>query len=873
MPPKKPAPKKGAPAGPDDLTTPVPLQIAAARRVVPRSAFHAGILRLHAASTRSGVIYRGRLWLAGLTPAWRGGQDADLDAATPAPAPTPAPRESNPPTPRSVPAAGCPAHSPPAAVAVPADIRRRLAVSRQLLRQVRPEQLDELRGVAMPPVWVRDCCHCVGLLTGALGVPFSEAREGQELCAAHPAPACAGLAFPCTVVSRDEARCVVRWREGQGEEGPPEGLRGETAVPRGQWDAVLPLGAVLWRRLRIAAAARGLCDRAAALTAADVSPAAAAEARRAVRMRPDSFRGAARRAWGDPGGSGGYELPRGAAAAGAVLAQWAAAQAGACIRNACRETPADSALLPPRGLLQTPALPSGPVSAAPAAPLSPTSMGSAGASQWAHGAPQSRPHTAPARLLCGTPLSAPSRAPSVVSVAPDGARLFPQLTELAAPSGLRVAQVAGGDAHVLVLSADHILVSFGSNRHGQLGRPTASLSLATDSPAAISLTPSTATLPVAEEGMHAAVPIPFFRRRRVLQIACGAEHSLVLCAKDLKTTPALFRSHTTSLRSAATAERAAPDPEGGITPVQSVGGSNVPCTGVGNQLFSFGNGRCGQLGVAGLKGVGDSVEPRELKQFSVMEVVSLHAGGNCSMVVTRQGVWAFGDNRVCQLGIPQPLSRVRTPQLVPELAAASAADAATAQGTGYVFALGGYHTIALIPGVGVLGMGSSTHGELALVNADRSGAPAVVHGLPPGCVGAACGRGHTLLWLRDGTALACGANQHGQLGVGDTSDRAIPSRVLLPKGARCLSAAAGAHHTIFLTTHGLYACGRNQRCQLGLPSAPVWAADAVCAPQPLYQFNYMVVPYEPPPPPPPPPKAEPPPPAAPPVDEKKKKKK
>jgi len=40
-----------------------------------------------------------------------------------------------------------------------------------------------------------------------------------------------------------------------------------------------------------------------------------------------------------------------------------------------------------------------------------------------------------------------------------------------------------------------------------------------------------------------------------------------------------------------------------------------------------------------------------------------------------------------------------------------------------------------------------------------------------------CGDEHTLFLLNDGTVKSCGCNTHGQLGLGDTIDKTIPTLI------------------------------------------------------------------------------------------------
>jgi alpha-tubulin suppressor-like RCC1 family protein len=78
------------------------------------------------------------------------------------------------------------------------------------------------------------------------------------------------------------------------------------------------------------------------------------------------------------------------------------------------------------------------------------------------------------------------------------------------------------------------------------------------------------------------------------------------------------------------------------------------------------------------------------------------------------------------------------------------------------------------------------------------------------------GLNHTLYITGDGTLMALGKNDYGQLGVGDNVDKSEPTEVLTG-GKKVKAVAAGHFHTLYVTFEGdLYAMGRNYFGQLGM---------------------------------------------------------
>jgi hypothetical protein len=91
-------------------------------------------------------------------------------------------------------------------------------------------------------------------------------------------------------------------------------------------------------------------------------------------------------------------------------------------------------------------------------------------------------------------------------------------------------------------------------------------------------------------------------------------------------------------------------------------------------------------------------------------------------------------------------------------------------------------------------------------------------------VALAAGQDHSMALRSDGTLWTWGKNDHGQLGVGNTSLQLTPQQVPRPAtaapGTTWQQIAAGQQHSLALLSDGtLWAWGRNTEAQLGLNSA------------------------------------------------------
>jgi alpha-tubulin suppressor-like RCC1 family protein len=144
-------------------------------------------------------------------------------------------------------------------------------------------------------------------------------------------------------------------------------------------------------------------------------------------------------------------------------------------------------------------------------------------------------------------------------------------------------------------------------------------------------------------------------------------------------------------------------------------------------------------------------------------------------------------------------------------------------------AAGGAHSLALLDDGSVWTWGRDDYGQLGDgTDADKPGRvvqehagvrypcrfiPAPVEGLPD-VTAVAAGGGQSLALLADGTVLAWGFNDSGQLGDGTTTHRPIPGKV--PGLAEIVALAGGYHHTLALRADGtVWAFGLNDRGQLG----------------------------------------------------------
>ncbi|PYK98960.1 MAG: hypothetical protein DME19_10490 [Verrucomicrobia bacterium] len=248
--------------------------------------------------------------------------------------------------------------------------------------------------------------------------------------------------------------------------------------------------------------------------------------------------------------------------------------------------------------------------------------------------------------------------------------------------------------------------------------------------------------------------------------------------------------------------------------------------------------------------------------LSAQEVKLFTGPGSLSSFVIDAGgaLSAWGQNFFGQLGVGFVSGSASTPLLVPFPAGNNSWQA---------IAAGGFHALAVGGDGRLYAWGDNTFGQLGNGITNTSETLAVQVRLPPGMTNwtqvaagywhslaladggellawvvtrpagvtrwkaMAAGSSHNLAIGDDGQLYAWGNNFSGQLGVGDTTNRFLPTRVALPGGVtRWVAVAAGYSHSVAIGDDGqLYAWGSNQTGQLGNgtsdPNSPVGSTSPV----------------------------------------------
>jgi len=403
--------------------------------------------------------------------------------------------------------------------------------------------------------------------------------------------------------------------------------------------------------------------------------------------------------------------------------------------------------------------------------------------------------------------------------------------------------VAAGDYHTVALRSNKTLWVWGDNSHGQLGD---NRTLDTNMPSQIDKWILVAagryhTLAIMSDGTLWA-----WGANDYGQLGLGPESPTYLVAPRQVASDIGWRSvaageyHTVAIKSDGTlwtwgangcgqlgdgtrVDRTNPVKIWEDTDWDSVaaGASHTVAIKSDGTLWTWGANGYGQLGY--VTGV-DQTSPKKIDLETTW--ASVAAGDYHTMAIdTQKALWAWGANHSGQLGQnPDNYDSKTSPVRVdssPEVKWLSVA-------------AGGSHTVAIQKDNTLWAWGANDFGQLGT---GTSAPDAYTYELTQivgtiwGFVSA--GHSHTMAIKQDGSLWAWGANEYGQLGLGDQAPVYVPAAARIPPpplpGTTWVCVAAGSYNTVAIDDQGrLWAWGANEYGQLGLgPAAPTFSPPIV----------------------------------------------
>jgi alpha-tubulin suppressor-like RCC1 family protein len=355
--------------------------------------------------------------------------------------------------------------------------------------------------------------------------------------------------------------------------------------------------------------------------------------------------------------------------------------------------------------------------------------------------------------------------------------------------------IAAGNSFALAGTSGGAAFTWGSDNHGQLGQSQ----------------PLNRSAPIVSNGLSG-----------VTQLTAGNGFTAALRSDG---TVWVWGNNMSNVRGTNGGSSSTPSLVPSLTNVTQIAagqGHLVALRGDGT-VWTWGDNPYGQLGrgFSTFDNVGPQpFEPQMVPALSGVAYIA--AGDRSSFAVRGDGaLWAWGSNELGQLGISIATTCAQ-PVGGPVSCAKSPVQVTGATGVVSLASAGG-HTVAARSDGTVLAWGRNGNGELGDATTTSRTSPAPVPGLSgvqrvvagaPDCL-PACGGGFSAALKSDGTVVAWGSNDRGQLGdASPGTQQAVPHAVA--GVTQAISIAAGDRHVVVVRRDGtVMAWGDNRYGQLG----------------------------------------------------------
>jgi alpha-tubulin suppressor-like RCC1 family protein len=325
-------------------------------------------------------------------------------------------------------------------------------------------------------------------------------------------------------------------------------------------------------------------------------------------------------------------------------------------------------------------------------------------------------------------------------------------TEVSSLSGKTIVAIAAGNAYSFAIDSDGKVYVAGNNSFGELG-----LGYNTDPATVSSWVSYTSLLPI---GPNKFTEVSSLERRNIIPIIAAPANPIA---------PSLANNNINATAIAA--------------PVRSIASRSAD----------------GDINITTIVVPLRPISSQSANKDGDKNITTIAAGRYHSLAFDNDGkVYATGQNRYGQLGLGDSEYGIGRDELT-EVSSLSGKKITA-------IAAGGEHSLALDKDGKVYAAGYNYNGQLGLGDSregtNRAFFTEVSSLSGKKIIAIAAGASHSLAMTSDGKVYAAGYNHYGQLGLGDTIDRARFTEVSSLSGKKITAIAAGGEHSLALAKDG-----------------------------------------------------------------------
>jgi alpha-tubulin suppressor-like RCC1 family protein len=205
-----------------------------------------------------------------------------------------------------------------------------------------------------------------------------------------------------------------------------------------------------------------------------------------------------------------------------------------------------------------------------------------------------------------------------------------------------------------------------------------------------------------------------------------------------------------------------------------------------------------------MESTGENIEPVYFDDISSLSYLLDAAPGHTIAIKSDGTIWGIGINIYGQLGLGDNDERTAFTQITEY------------NGRPQSVSSGSYHTILMMANKSIWGTGLNDNGQLGIGDTTNRNTFTQITSIGGRPQSISCGASHTIVLMTNNTIWGTGRNNEGQLGLGNIISQTTLTQMIIPSGRIPKSISCGDSHTIVLMMDNtIWGTGANNDGQLG----------------------------------------------------------